>query len=79
MVSDIQIKRDMQTRHDGIGERVLATLRSVRDPAEVWRAVEGGRPALAYFRKRKIETALSLGRFTPGTTSRPDRLQDDRG
>ncbi len=59
------VKRDMQKRYDDVGEAVRRNLDVVRDPVHVWRLVEGDRPALAYFRRRKIETALELGSFPP--------------
>jgi ubiquinone/menaquinone biosynthesis C-methylase UbiE len=63
-----QVKHDIKGRYDNVGQNVLAWLDGVRDSAEVWRAVEGARPPLAYFRQRKIEAALALGRFPRGGT-----------
>lgn len=63
-----QVKRDIKERYDSLGQNVLTWLDRGRDPSEVWRAVEGTRPALAYFRQRKVETALALGRFPSGGT-----------
>ena len=61
----VVIKTDIQTRYDDLGERARKGLEDVRDPAHVWRLVEGDRPALAYFRRRKVEAALALGGFPP--------------
>jgi ubiquinone/menaquinone biosynthesis C-methylase UbiE len=63
MARPVVVKRDMQKRYDDLGEAVRKNLDVLRDPAHVWRLVEGDRPALAYFRGRKIETALELGSF----------------
>jgi SAM-dependent methyltransferase len=68
MMSSGLVKKEIQARYDNLGETVLRTLDSVRDPAELWRVVEGDRPSLAYFRRRKIETSLALGGFIPGST-----------
>lgn len=68
MIQPAQIKREIKDRYDGLGERVLRQLERVRDPAQMWHMVEGTRRALVYFRRRKIETALSLGRFPPSST-----------
>jgi SAM-dependent methyltransferase len=38
----------------------------IESVAELWRIAEGARPALAYFRRRKLDTALTLGRFQSG-------------
>lgn len=64
----VQIKREMQARYDNFGEKVVRGLEGVRDPTQLWHMVEGTRPALIYFRRRKIETALALGRFPAGST-----------
>lgn len=61
-----QVKRDIRTKYDGLAQAVVAALDGARDPARVWRMVEGSRPPLAYFRGRKIEVAVSLGRFALG-------------
>lgn len=61
-----QVKRDIRERYDSLGQNVLTWLDGGHDPSEVWRAVEGTRPALAYFRRRKVETALALGHFPSG-------------
>ena len=62
-----QVKHDIRVRYDGLAQGVVAALDGVRDPARIWRLVEGSRPPLAYFRRRKIEVALSLGRFALGS------------
>ena len=59
------IKQAMQERYDGFGSRIAAQIQHM-GPAEVWRLAEGDRPALAYYRRRKLETALRLGGFQPG-------------
>jgi SAM-dependent methyltransferase len=67
MTSPSLVKKEIQARYDSIGETLLRTLDSVQDPTELWRAVEGDRPALAYFRRRKLETSLTLGGFMAGS------------
>ena len=61
------IKQAMQDRYDGFAERVAKEVETIESAAELWRVAEGARPALAYFRRRKLETALRLGRFRPGS------------
>ena len=65
MTRSVSVKRDIKKRYDDLGETVKRDLDVLRDPAHVWGLVEGDRPALAYFRRRKIETALQLGHFPP--------------
>ena len=60
------IKRKMQDRYDGFGARVEQDVDRAETPEQVWRMVEGERPALAYFRRRKLDAAIDLGRFQPG-------------
>jgi SAM-dependent methyltransferase len=67
VVSQASVKTDLRLRYDGLGGEVLSRLERIRDPERLWRLVEGERPALRYFRMRKVETALALGRFTPGS------------
>ncbi len=62
--SDV-VKRDIQRRYDDLGGTARRELEDLRDPSRVWSLVDGDRPALAYFRRRKIETALELGGFPP--------------
>ena len=66
MVQDADIKQAMQQRYDGFGAEVARALDRLRQPADVWRMAEGEQPALAYYRRRKLETALQLGAFRPG-------------
>lgn len=68
MDQPVVIKQEIQALYDELGENVLRGLEGTRDPAQLWHMVEGARPALAYFRRRKIETALALGSFPPGST-----------
>jgi len=56
----------MRERYDGFAERVASEVRELGDPAHVWATAEGLRPALAYFRRRKLQTSLQLGGFRPG-------------
>jgi SAM-dependent methyltransferase len=65
MTQPVVVKRDMQKLYDDLGEVARRNLDVLRDPTHVWRLVEGDRPALAYFRRRKIQTALELGSFPP--------------
>jgi ubiquinone/menaquinone biosynthesis C-methylase UbiE len=60
--SDV-VKKEIQTRYDDLGERARKGLEDLHDAAHLWRLVEGDRPALAYFRRRKVEAALLLGDF----------------
>ena len=62
------VKQDIQRIYDDLGATARREVEDLRDPARVWRLVEGDRPALAYFRRRKIETALELGTFPPRCT-----------
>jgi SAM-dependent methyltransferase len=55
-----QVKEDIRARYDNLGAKILQDVQSHDDLARLWGQVEGFRPALAYFRRRKIETALSL-------------------
>lgn len=68
LTQDVEIKRKMQDRYDGFAARVEREVEAMESPAELWRMAEGSRPALAYFRRRKLETALALGRFQPGAS-----------
>jgi SAM-dependent methyltransferase len=63
MIRPDVVKKDIQTHYDDLGERARKGLQDLHDPAHLWRLVEGDRPALAYFRGRKIEAALRLGGF----------------
>lgn len=63
-----QIKKEIQGHYDGLGETALQALAKVQGSSELWRLVEGDRPALAYFRQRKLQTALALGGFSPRST-----------
>jgi ubiquinone/menaquinone biosynthesis C-methylase UbiE len=63
-----QVKREIQAHYDDLGQRALKDLAAVQDSLGLWRVVEGDRPALAYFRQRKLQTALALGRFSPGSS-----------
>ena len=60
------IKRYMRERYDGFADTVEREMRQIDDIDRLWRVAEGKRPALAYFRRRKIETALRLGGFATG-------------
>jgi SAM-dependent methyltransferase len=68
MVEPAVIKKEIQVHYDELGKEIVKRLEAVSDPEQVWRLVEGARPALAYFRRRKITTALALGRFPRGST-----------
>ena len=68
MAQDVEIKRKMQDRYDGFAATVEREVDAMHTPEELWRMAEGPRPALAYFRRRKLETALALGRFRPGAS-----------
>ena len=68
LTDPILVKKEIQARYDDLGERAERGLQGLRDPARLWHVVEGARPALAYFRRRKIETALALGRLQRGNT-----------
>jgi ubiquinone/menaquinone biosynthesis C-methylase UbiE len=63
-----QVKRDIQAHYDDLGGKMLQTLAGIRDPSALWRLIEGARPALAYFRQRKLQTALALGGVAPGSS-----------
>jgi ubiquinone/menaquinone biosynthesis C-methylase UbiE len=63
----MQVKREIQAHYDDLGKGMLKILTGIQDPSAVWRLVEGDRPALAYFRQRKLQTALALGGFAPGS------------
>jgi SAM-dependent methyltransferase len=63
-----QVKREIKAHYDGLGERALKALAAVEESSGLWRIVEGDRPALAYFRQRKLQTALTLGGFSPGSS-----------
>lgn len=65
-VQDSEIKRKMQDRYDGFAARVEQEVDAAHSMEELWRMAEGQRPALAYFRRRKLDTAIALGRFQPG-------------
>ena len=60
------IKRKMQDRYDGFAAQVQQRVETMQSVDELWRMAEGERPALAYFRRRKLETAIALGGFRPG-------------
>ena len=68
MLAPDVIKKQIQARYDQIGEGTAKELKGMVGSRQLWSLVEGNRPALAYFRRRKIETALALGRFSPGNT-----------
>lgn len=61
-----EIKQAMQARYDGFGARVADQVERLDGADAIWRMAEGDRPALAYYRRRKLETALRLGAFRPG-------------
>jgi len=61
------VKREIRDRYDEMGEAARKEVARYSDPGRLWRVVEGDTPALAYFRRRKVETALSLGEFTRGS------------
>jgi SAM-dependent methyltransferase len=63
-----QVKREIQAHYDDLGKGMLKILSGIRDPSAVWQLIEGDRPALAYFRRRKLQTALALGEFAPGSS-----------
>jgi 2-polyprenyl-3-methyl-5-hydroxy-6-metoxy-1,4-benzoquinol methylase len=63
MLQPAVIKKEIQAEYDDLGERTRKGVEGFHDPARLWRLVEGDRPARAYFRGRKIETALGLGSF----------------
>jgi ubiquinone/menaquinone biosynthesis C-methylase UbiE len=63
MPERLVIKKEIQTQYDELGERTQKRVEEIQDPTRLWRLVEGDRPALAYFRRRKIKTALELGSF----------------
>jgi ubiquinone/menaquinone biosynthesis C-methylase UbiE len=63
-----QIKREIQTHYDDLGDRALKALSEVQNPSALWRMIEGDRPPLAYFRRRKLQTALALGGFSAGSS-----------
>lgn len=63
MLEPLVIKKEIQAQYDDLGERTRKRVAEIQDPTRLWRLVEGDRPALAYFRKRKIEAALELGSF----------------
>ena len=67
MLEPVVIKKEIQAQYDNLGERARKEADGFQDPARMWRRVEGDRPALAYFRRRKVETALALGGFSPGS------------
>ena len=59
---DQDIKAYMRERYDRFAERVARDI----DPADqrrAWATARGLRPALAYYRRRKIEAAIRLGGF----------------
>ena len=58
----------MRERYDRLGAGVERDIRGTTEARAVWRAVEGSTPALAYFRRRKLETALRLSRLRPGAS-----------
>ena len=61
------VKREIQDRYDRMGEAARKEVAGYPDASRLWRVVEGDRPALAYFRRRKVETALLLGEFAKGS------------
>ncbi len=65
-ISEATIKQAMRERYDGFGARVAEQVDRLESPDAVWRMAEGEHPALAYYRRRKMETALRLGAFHPG-------------
>lgn len=68
MTSPSLIKAEIQAHYDELGEKALSIVDGLGNREHLWGAVEGARPALAYFRRRKVETALALGGFRPGST-----------
>jgi SAM-dependent methyltransferase len=68
VTSATRVKHEIRDRYDDLGTRVGRDLGTVSTAAELWRLVEGRRPALRYFRARKITTALELGRFPTGAS-----------
>jgi SAM-dependent methyltransferase len=68
MIPSTQVKADIRAHYDKLADKFLSDVKKVRDASESWRQVEGDRPSLAYFRRRKVQTALALGRFAPGAT-----------
>lgn len=60
-----EVKQAMRERYDQLGAGVVRRLDELADPAQVWHHIEGATPALAYFRRRKIQTTLELGRLKP--------------
>jgi SAM-dependent methyltransferase len=67
MTASHVVKREIKARYDSLGTEATKALGGI-GAAELWRVVEGDRPALAYFRARKIETALALGGFAARST-----------
>jgi len=67
MLEPAVIKKEIQVRYDDLGERTRTKIEGFQEPARLWPLIEGERPALAYFRRRKIETAVVLGGFQPGS------------
>ena len=63
---DVDIKRKMQDRYDGFAARVEEEVDAACTAEALWRMAEGQRPALAYFRRRKLDMAIALGRFRTG-------------
>src|SRR5262245_60731954 len=68
MIPSTQVKAEIQAHYDKLADKFLSDVKKIRDAAEGWRQVEGDRPSLASFRRRKIETAIALGRFPAGAT-----------
>jgi len=68
MIAPNVIKKEIQARYDQMGEGTARELKGMVGAHQLWPLVEGNRPALAYFRRRKIEAALALGTFSPGST-----------
>ncbi|MBI4347071.1 MAG: class I SAM-dependent methyltransferase [Elusimicrobia bacterium] len=64
-MTDQDVKAYMRERYDAFADRVANEVRSA-DRARLWATAEGVRPALAYYRRRKVETALRLGGFRTG-------------
>lgn len=63
-MTEQDIKTYMRERYDGFADKVARDIGS--DPRQIWAAAEGSRPALAYYRDRKLRTAVRMGGFRPG-------------
>lgn len=63
MVTNEEIKKKMQQRYDEFAYVAEKEIESATTSDEARQVLEKVRPALLYFRSRKIQTALSLGKF----------------